>query len=303
MQPIPVSILGGFLGAGKTTAINHLLRGARPGTLVLVNDFGSIDVDGALIREQGGDVLALSNGCVCCSIGPSFCATLGRMLERQPPPTSILVEASGVSDPWKIAQLVKLEPAARVAAVVVLADALHFAEQAADRWIADTLQRQLARADFVALTKCDSADAATRRSARAAIEAMRPGVGVVEIARGELPRQLLDARPEARAVDFGGGWRVEHGFASWTWSPPGALDRQRLELALAQLPASVLRVKGFVRLGAQARRHVVQRVGRRCAIEDWPGPPGDDQLVFIGTPQMPAAGQLEGSLGACVLDA
>lgn len=303
MEPIPVSILGGFLGAGKTTAINHLLRSAQPGTLVLVNDFGAIDVDGALIREQGGDVLALSNGCVCCSIGPSFCATLGRMLERRPPPTSILVEASGVSDPWKIAQLVKLEPAARVAAVVVLADALHFAEQAADRWIADTLQRQLARADFIALTKCDSADAPTRQAAKAAIQAMRPGVGVVEIARGELPQQLLDAQPAAHAVDFGRGWRVEHGFASWIWSPPGALDSRRLQHVLAQLPAGVLRVKGFVRLGAQAQPHVVQQVGSRCAIEVWQGQPRDDQLVFIGTPQMPDAAQLEALLGGCVLDA
>lgn len=298
MSVIPVTILGGFLGAGKTTAVNRLLRDAAAGTVVLVNDFGAIDIDGLLIAGREGEVLALANGCVCCSIGPDFSATLGKMLARRPPPARIVIEASGVSDPWRIAQLVKLERTTRVAAVIVLADAEAFAAQAADRWIADTLQRQVARADIVALTKCDIATDGAKAAARAAIVAMRPEVPVVETAQGEIPAALMDAHAGDEARRFLAD-APGHGFASWTWSPPAPPDRARLEAVLRALPGAVLRVKGLLRFGADPRLHVVQMVGRRWAIEPWDDPwdekmDGDRAagLVVIGTAAMPDAGAL-----------
>lgn len=91
---IPVTILGGFLGAGKTTAVNHLLRRATGRIGVLVNDFGAINVDAALIEAREGDVLALSNGCVCCALGPDLGESLARLAGRVPAPDRIVVEAS-----------------------------------------------------------------------------------------------------------------------------------------------------------------------------------------------------------------
>ena len=109
---------------------------------MLVNDFGEINVDAALIEAHDGEVMALSNGCVCCAIGPDFGDSLSRMLCRDPKPDRIIVEASGVSDPWRIAQLARLEPGAALDGVLVLADATCFPEQLADRWLTDTLTRR-----------------------------------------------------------------------------------------------------------------------------------------------------------------
>lgn len=286
MTVIPVTILGGFLGAGKTTAVNYLLHNAEAGTVVLVNDFGAIDIDGSLIDMGKGDVLALANGCVCCSIGPDFSATLGRMLARRPLPVRIVIEASGVSDPWRIAQLVNLERTTRVAAVIVLADAVAFAEQAADRWLADTLARQIARADIVALTKCDLANDEAKEAARIAIAEIRADVPVVETAHGRIPSTLMDAH-EAPAERRFLADVPEHGFKSWDWSPQRALDRTRLETVLRGLPCTVMRVKGLLRFGDDWHLHVLQMVGRRWTIEPWEGGTCIEGLVVIGTQDMP----------------
>src|SRR3954452_17242483 len=135
---IPVTIVGGFLGAGKTTLVNHLLRTATRRYAVLVNDFGAISVDAGLIAGADGAVMALANGCVCCSIGPDLGATLASIAARHPKPEHILVEASAVSDPWRIAQLVKLEQDVALDTVLVLVDAEAFPAQLADPYLADT---------------------------------------------------------------------------------------------------------------------------------------------------------------------
>lgn len=304
MTGIPVTILGGFLGAGKTTAVNHLLHHAEAGTLVLVNDFGAIDIDSRLIAARDGDVLALANGCVCCSIGPDFSATLARMLTRLPPPARILIEASGVSDPWRIAQLVKLEPAARLASVIVLVDALTFADQAADHWLTDTLSRQIARADIVALTKCDSASDAMKAAARAAIISMRRDTPIVETAHGRIPEVILDSDSHANPTRFLAD-APEHGFRTWHWSPGGALDRERLTAALNAMPQAVLRVKGMIRLdtGSRQQQQVLQMVGRRWNLQAWGGPMVEDELVVIGTDALPEPAQLQALFSRTLADA
>ena len=77
MNPIPFTVIGGFLGAGKTTLLNRLLRGSTGRRFaVLVNDFGALDIDGSLVADHGGDTIALANGCLCCTIGDSLVETL-----------------------------------------------------------------------------------------------------------------------------------------------------------------------------------------------------------------------------------
>ena len=112
---IPFTVIGGFLGAGKTTLLNHWLADPQGERLaVLVNDFGAINVDAALLRPEGDpadpQVMALSNGCVCCSIGGDLADALARVMDRRPSVDRIVVEASGVSDPWRIAQVALADP-------------------------------------------------------------------------------------------------------------------------------------------------------------------------------------------------
>lgn len=286
---IPVIIIGGFLGAGKTTAVNYLLRTATERIAVLVNDFGALNIDAALLTREG-EIFALANGCVCCSIGPDFSSTLSRILAMTPAPQRIVIEASGVSDPWRIAQLVKLNKAAQLDAVVVLADALNLPAQHADRWLHDTLTRQIARADLVALSKCDATDAATLSAAYATLEAIRPGVTRIEIAHGALPPGLMVPLHEEQASSLIAD-APEHGILQWSWTPPGPLDETRLRAVLAALPASIWRGKGILTLDLGARQ-LLQLVGRRWSLAAHEGP-GPDALVLLGTPLMPFGAELE----------
>ena len=278
---VPVTIVGGFLGAGKTTMVNHLLRTATRRYAVLVNDFGAVNVDAALIKDREGGVMSLANGCVCCSIGPDLGDTLARLLSRDPAPEHVLLEASGVSDPWRIAQLVKLEPALALDAVLVLVDAASFPDQLADRYLTDTLERQLARADLIVLNKCDLAEPGT---AEDTVLRLRPGARIARVERAELPEALL-AGPPARPVP-GSRFTAEaptHAFRTWLWRNAAPFDRQALADVLDGLPPSVLRAKGFCRI-APGRQHLLQLVGRRWSLT--PAEGQDDALVVIGTELM-----------------
>ena len=97
VDPLPTVVIGGYLGAGKTTLVNHLLRHADGRRVaVLVNDFGDVNIDADLIEGADAGVLSLSGGCLCCSFGDDLVGTLLALQRRQPPPDVVLIELSGV---------------------------------------------------------------------------------------------------------------------------------------------------------------------------------------------------------------
>ncbi len=161
----------------------------------------------------------------------------------------------------------------------MLADAARFPALLADRWLTDTLARQVARADMVLLTHTDRATAAEIAATRDALAALRADLPVVAL--GDQLAGLLGFAhgPASRFVA-----EAVHDFRTWNWTPPGSFDRSRLAVVLAALPDSVLRVKGFCHVDGAP--HLLQRAGRRCTLEPWPGP-ATDGLVAIGTPGMP----------------
>ncbi len=120
---VPMTVLGGFLGTGKTTLLNRILSGAHGVRYaVLVNDFGELDVDGSLVAAHGGDTLTFANGCVCCSMGDDLVGAIDRLLDGDRRPDQILLEASGVADPASIADVATLHPGLSRDPVVVIAD-------------------------------------------------------------------------------------------------------------------------------------------------------------------------------------
>lgn len=296
---VPVTILGGFLGAGKTTALNALLRTTRRRIAVLVNDFGAVNVDAALIAERQGDMIALSNGCVCCTLGTDLGEGIARLAALRPAPEQIVIEASGVSDPWRIAQLARLEAGVTLDAVLVLADAARFAVLLADRWLSDTLERQVARADLVLLSQVDRASRSEIVATRDALERIRPGVPVAVLEPDSL--DALFAAPQAEASRFIADTPPLHEFRHWHWAPQGDFAATRLRAALAALPASVLRVKGFVHLDGMP--HALQQVGRRTELVPWHGARQPNRLVLIGTAEMPPPDVLMLQLSVALLPA
>lgn len=188
-----MTILGGFLGAGKTTLLNHVLQtdhGRR--VAVLVNDFGRVNIDAALVVGVAEGALELSNGCICCSLRDDFMATVQRVLERQEPPEHIIIEASGVSDPAAIARGFD-EPGiadlVRLDAVLVVVDAeQHLQLRLADLIVATG---QLKAADIVVLSKIDLVDEATVVSVETAIHRSVPRARIVRAAHGRIPPEVF----------------------------------------------------------------------------------------------------------------
>ncbi len=284
---VPVTVLGGYLGAGKTTLVNELLRGSHGRRLaVLVNDFGSVNVDVDLITAHDGETLSLANGCVCCSIADALGDALDRVLALDPPPEQIVIEASGVADPAKIAMYGQGWPGCRLDAVVVLADAETIRRRARDDFVGELVTRQLRHADVVVLSKCDllSDDAAVDTVA-AWVGGVAPGVPVVPVRHGRLDHALvLEVGAGPRSAPVGGDLPDAASlFDTVTIELDEPIERAVLEAALRDAADDVVRIKGFVRFAGEPGRHVVHRVGRRWTIE--PTGTGDvavaDRLVVI----------------------
>ena len=153
----PVVVVGGYLGAGKTTLVNHMLRHAAGRRVaVLVNDFGTVSIDASLIEGQGDDgVLAIAGGCMCCAYGEDLVGTLSTVAARQPAPQAILVECSGVGLPGAVARAAALVPAIRVEGVVVLVDAAEIVRLIDDVYVGDTVRQQLREADLLIVNQSD----------------------------------------------------------------------------------------------------------------------------------------------------
>lgn len=276
---IPFTVIGGFLGAGKTTLLNRLLTGATGQKLaVLVNDFGALDIDGELVAAHGGDTIALSNGCLCCTIGDSLVETLLALLERPEQLDHIVVEASGVADPGRIADLAMLEPRLSRDGVIVVVDSGDVQQRAADRRVGDTVMRQLKAADLLVLNKIDLAYDPTAVRTWLAGQSAAP---IVEARHGDVPAALLFGLEQLGTTQPGG---EAENFRSWSyrWSDP--VDRAALLAMLTETSTDVLRAKGIVRFSdSPDRRSIVHMVGRRIDVSEdgpWRGD-AESRLVLL----------------------
>lgn len=291
----PVTVLAGFLGSGKTTLLNHILEGEHGlEVAVFVNDFGSISIDSRLVARRDASVITLDNGCICCTIGADLVSQLMELLEGPSCPEHVLVECSGVSDPGRL--LVSLHAAhlrrlARVDGVITLLDAAAVDEIPPP--MLELARRQLASADVIVLNKVDLVSSDELEALR--LRFTYPGARVVEAAYGVVPLEIV------LGIDGGGEWKAplvlhDHAstFATWTWTSTDPLSYQAVRAALASLPASVFRAKGFLYLAdAPDRRAVAHVVGRRVDIKPlgaWDVEPPRTELVFISLdPEVDAA--------------
>ncbi len=283
---LPFTVVGGYLGAGKTTLVNRLLSDAHGRrVVVLVNDFGDIAVDAALIEADDGDTISFANGCVCCSLADGFAAALGRLREQAHRFDHVVVEVSGVGNPRSVAQWGRT-PGFSLDAVLVLADATAIERQLDDPYVGETVVAQLAAADLIVLTKLDLADPAVATVARVAIAAHSDAPVVAGLVGFDA---VLSATTGAAPVPEGTAPHVAHQTRTIRVDRP--ITREELDAFLADRPRGVVRVKGILRLTAPDVAVVVQVVGRRSEITPAPAGAGDRPaaLVAVALPEAPPA--------------
>lgn len=303
---LPITILSGFLGAGKTSLLNHILReehGLR--IAVLVNDFGAVNIDAQLIvGVEGEDTVNLSNGCICCTIRDDLLAATLQVCQRPDPPDYILIETSGVSDPLAVARTF-LNPALQnrvvLDAIVTVVDAEQYAHIPAENRV--LAMDQIGMADLVVLNKVDLATPAEREAVERRIRQIVPEARILPTTHGRLPVHLL-LGVGLRAALPGGGRQPhdvhvhaadeavhaheDHGllFHTWRYGEERPLSFKALQQAINHLPVSIFRAKGFLHLAEDpARRYILQVVGKRAEVTPglaWDEQPPLSDIVFIG---------------------
>jgi G3E family GTPase len=306
-MPVPILLVTGFLGAGKTTVVNHLLAHAEGRRIAaIVNDFGAINIDAELIAGASEGVVSLANGCICCSLEGDLLRTLSTLLRRDPKPDYIVIETSGVADPADIVRNL-MDPVilreAPLETVLCVMDA-GTKPSAFD----DALQRsQLRVADIVALSKLDLADEDAGARMRAAIRAQRVPAVVVDAPHGAIPSALLfpahvDRAPAPR--DPGPKRPAEDRFETLSWSSEHPLSLPRLQQAIGRLAPRLARAKGlFETVEQPGRQMVLQFAAGRATLAPGDAPaPGlpRARIVFIAELGVLSKAELDRVMEACV---
>jgi G3E family GTPase len=225
LRDVPVTVVGGYLGSGKTTLINHWLRQEpHPDWAVLVNDLGALAIDADRLRPHQGRVLELSGGCLCCSLRDGLGDALLALAALPRPPAHVLIETSGMAIPERIAAQVPLH-GLRLEQLLLVVDLERIEGLWHDPWVGELVQRQFQGVDWLRLSKADRLDAATAERRR------------------QWLRQQLERLPGGSAVATENDpnlARADH------WRQERPLSREELRRWAATLGREVLRLKGEV---------------------------------------------------------
>ena len=305
LERIPVTLIGGYLGAGKTSLLNHLLThvgGER--IAVLVNDFGALGLDAALVARRDAETVTLTNGCVCCSIADDFGAALDAQIRSPEPPSRIVVETSGVAETGKTARYASGWPGARLDAVLTVVDMETIRTQSKDRFVGDLVLRQIEAADFIVANKSDRVDSPSRDSTMEWLARRAPRTTRIETRHGRVPPAIVlglgprtpegfERPPTPLPHSHGAANQDDAAGVSATPDPEDIpfvrvtlqsdepCERSALAAALDDLPSTVVRFKGLVRMRDRPEQpYVLQGVGRRWSLE--PAPPQVSTALGVG---------------------
>lgn len=327
---VPVTVIAGYLGAGKTSLLNHIVTHRETSHFaILVNDFGALNIDADLIELQGGQAFRLESGCICCNIGNSLIFTLLSILRSELRPERILIEASGVADPTRIADIARLSRSLSLDGVVVLVDCERIRSLLEDRLVGETVRNQLEAAELLLLNKRDLVSSEYLSGLREWLEERFKKRRIVETAFGCAPLDLIfaprddfatpstTARP-ARNVENGNdeshanqSHRLmgvhDDTFWSWSFETSAVFRRESLERVLREITPLVARAKGLVRFrDAPDKTMTVQLSGEHLSIAQAPRTAAStlaSRIVLIGVGDKLDGGRLTDLFSSALHDA
>ena len=302
-SPIQVTIIGGFLGSGKTSLLNHIINNTRGKRFaVLVNDFGEINIDAKLVVSVEGETISLANGCICCVIRDDLLKEVIRLFERDPLPEHIVIESSGVARPVSVAETF-FNPAVQhlveVQNMITLLDADLVIDDQAD--YTDLAYSQIAVADLVVINKTDLVQPQRLETVRQKVKAIVPRARIWETTFGVVPLELIFDDQMSRAMESSlreknkllTPYQEPHHdqeFATWTFRSQAKWSFNALQRAVEHLPQGIFRAKGMVQLDLETDDYgILQVTGRRGWLRLVEPESEEDgaittELVFIGKP-------------------
>ena len=300
-EPVPAIVVGGFLGAGKTSLLNHVLSNSSGRRIAaLVNDFGEINIDAKLIVSVEGETISLANGCVCCIMRDDLVTEIMKLFEREPLPEYIVIETSGVSKPLAVAETFlnpSIQHLVETQGIIVVLDADLVRDHDAEyRSLAID---QIRYSDLVVINKTDLVDPERLTAVKAEVQSIAPRSRILETTFGEVPLELFfadrlsDALASSQEHSDGGEHhehRHDRDFATWTYRSEEEWTFGAMQRAIDHLPDGIYRAKGLVRLDIGTNDYgILQVTGKRGWLrlaEPEDGNPADvtTELVFIGKP-------------------
>jgi G3E family GTPase len=281
-RPLPVTVIGGYLGSGKTTLINRLLgQKGRCRVAVLVNDFGSLNIDATLIDTASEKTITLTNGCVCCIVGDDLGVALGELSAVANELDHVLMEASGVADGVKLGSQARTWPGFVLAQVTTLVDVSRSRQLVRDKFVGRHVTQQLIAADLLVLTKTDLLSQ-TQLQAFAAWLDDFTDVPMLNSQQLDVFRLLAADVSAARVHDDFSAPELHPQLQTVTYRSRGPIPRPHFESWLQTISGRVVRAKGFVRFTeAPRQRHLLQLVDTVISVTPQPDAELETDSVLV----------------------
>ncbi len=266
---VPVVLLGGYLGAGKTTVINEMLARTDVPIAVMVNDVGEINIDAALIERQGTDTLDLSGGCVCCSLKNGFLEAFDQLRARPVPPELVVVEMSGLANPASAAGFAST-PGFQLDSIVVLVDLDQFLDwEDESSVVADAVRAQVYAADVVLLSKRSLVDEARVAKVRGRVVELNPKVPILLADSIHSTAGLVGLGARRPVLHLAQNSSLFDQHVAEVVPIENTISRLELDSLLDDLPVNTVRAKGIVQIET-GELLLVQIAGKRRVVEPLP---------------------------------